>query len=271
MGTEKRDSDDDIRKYLPDLKTILRHADPAYSDEVLREAMDNPELDAALEERKRGLEALEQGRTSEAGARHGELSTPPGVPGAVPLRVSAPSPWAKAASGDAIDKSALPSASAPKTDVPAAAPVTSPIRPANEARPPKKRGALPMWVLPGMLAIALSPFAMWAVVSMLPPRHPVELPASAVPSTQATAPAPSAALTSTTTVTPAALSPDRVPLPATTVDAGAVAPPSSAVAESPRPVTGTMIKKPPKATVPVAPASATVAPTDPPPPPKMIN
>jgi hypothetical protein len=43
-----RDSDDDIRKYLPDLKTILREADPARAKEKLEKAQDNPELDAAL-------------------------------------------------------------------------------------------------------------------------------------------------------------------------------------------------------------------------------
>ena len=43
-----RDSDDDIRKYLPDLTTILREADPARAKEKLEKAQDNPELDAAL-------------------------------------------------------------------------------------------------------------------------------------------------------------------------------------------------------------------------------
>lgn len=43
-----RDSDDDIRKYLPDLSTILREADPARAKEKLAKAQDNPELDAAL-------------------------------------------------------------------------------------------------------------------------------------------------------------------------------------------------------------------------------
>ena len=43
-----RDSDDDIRKYLPDLTTILRDADPARAKEKLEKAQDNPELDAAL-------------------------------------------------------------------------------------------------------------------------------------------------------------------------------------------------------------------------------
>ena len=43
-----RDSDDDIRKYLPELSTILREADPARAKEKLSKAQDNPELDAAL-------------------------------------------------------------------------------------------------------------------------------------------------------------------------------------------------------------------------------
>lgn len=43
-----RDSDDDIRKYLPDLSAILREADPARAKEKLTKAQDNPELDAVL-------------------------------------------------------------------------------------------------------------------------------------------------------------------------------------------------------------------------------
>jgi hypothetical protein len=50
-----RDSDDDIRKYLPDLDTILREADPARGQAKLQEAQDNPELDKALAELKQGL------------------------------------------------------------------------------------------------------------------------------------------------------------------------------------------------------------------------
>jgi hypothetical protein len=56
-----RDSDDDIRKYLPDLSTILREADPARAKEKLAKAQDNPELDAALAHAQRPSERPSEG------------------------------------------------------------------------------------------------------------------------------------------------------------------------------------------------------------------
>ena len=183
MSKRDRKSEDDIRKLLPDVATILRHADPAYSEKMLQEAMDNPELDAALEDRKRGLDALD---------REAQASADTATEGTV--RVSAPSPWAHENAGGGIDKSALPSAAAPKVEVPAAAPpVTAPIRSAAMAeRGGDGRRALPRWILPAIAAIALSPFMMWAVVSSLPPRHP-QNPGSSAQATASAAPAPSAA------------------------------------------------------------------------------
>ncbi|XYH99212.1 hypothetical protein ACMHYB_05440 [Sorangium sp. So ce1128] len=49
MGSNK-DSDDDIRQYLPDLESIRREADPAVAERKLQQALDNPELDRALSE-----------------------------------------------------------------------------------------------------------------------------------------------------------------------------------------------------------------------------
>src|SRR5262245_35409519 len=138
----KRDSDTDIRKLLPDMKTILKHADPAYSERIYREAMDNPELDAAVAERDRALAEME-GREGP-----GESVPPAGAtaaPAGEEVRVSAPSPWAKAAPAGDIDKSALPSASAPTAEAPAVAPpVTSPVLPEKaEQRGPAARRPLP--------------------------------------------------------------------------------------------------------------------------------
>ncbi|WP_437586863.1 hypothetical protein [Sorangium sp. So ce1000] len=48
--------DDDIRKYMPDLKTIARTADPALAEERYREAINNPELDRALDDLRQGNE-----------------------------------------------------------------------------------------------------------------------------------------------------------------------------------------------------------------------
>ncbi|HTN91994.1 MAG TPA: hypothetical protein VL242_50340, partial [Sorangium sp.] len=49
MGSNK-DSDDDIRQYLPDLESIRREADPAVAERKLQQALNNPELDRALSE-----------------------------------------------------------------------------------------------------------------------------------------------------------------------------------------------------------------------------
>lgn len=184
----RRDSDDDIRKLFPDLKTILRHADPAHAERVLREAQDNPELDEALAERERN-------RASESSDDLGERTTLSGTAGTAPVvappprRGSAPSPWAKDPAEYVLDKAALPSANAPRPEKPAAAPpVTSPITPAD-ARPAPVNGrrTMPGWVLPIAAAIALSPLAMWAVASRLPP--PRTAPQSASSSAQAPVPA----------------------------------------------------------------------------------
>ncbi len=212
----RRDSDDDIRKLFPDLKTILRHADPAHAERMLREAQDNPELDEALAERERN-------RARESSDDLGERTTLSGTAGAAPVvaprRGSAPSPWAKDPAEYVLDKAALPSANAPRSEKPAVAPpVTSRIVTA-EARPAPVNGrrTLPGWVLPIAAAIALSPFAMWAVASKLPPRtapqsasSSVQVPAPVVsdsaaqPSIASSAPTPSGSATSAAAVPPTA-------------------------------------------------------------------
>jgi hypothetical protein len=193
----KRDSEDDIRKYLPDVATILKRADPARSEQLYREAMDNPELDAALAERR---QRLGEDADGEQGA---EAMTLPGpvAPTDQAARVSAPSPWAKGAGDVAIDKAALPSATAPKPQEAATVPRVA----SAEGKRPKRRRGPPKWVFPGMAAIALSPLAMWAVMSRLPPRQGVNalmtsasaqatvalvMDAGAAASSQSSAPAP---------------------------------------------------------------------------------
>src|SRR5690242_7124134 len=105
----KRDSEDDIRNYLPDLATIVKRADPAYSEKLYREAMDNPELDQALAERKRWLEQHggDEGdeTTANAGARPsaGAVSAD-AAPTAAPTHISAPSPWTTSAGAEVIDR-----------------------------------------------------------------------------------------------------------------------------------------------------------------------
>jgi hypothetical protein len=78
-----RDSDDDIRKYLPELSTILREADPARAKEKLTKAQDNPELDAAIAHAQRP-----SARPSEASPWAAE---PVGIaPAALPSSLAAP-------------------------------------------------------------------------------------------------------------------------------------------------------------------------------------
>jgi hypothetical protein len=235
----KRESDTDIRKFLPDLPSILKRADPAYGEKIYREAMDNPELDEAIAERDRAIAEME-GREGtnesvppemEAREATGE-SVPPDdeitAPHVVGTRVSAPSPWATAAP-NAIDRSALPSATAPSAEVPGAAPpVTSPVQPRGAAQAQLSgRRKLPRWVFPGILAIALAPLAMWAVMSTLPPRHPlnpapgasasaqVAVPATVdggtVPGIQSSAPLESVALPSATVLPTAPTAPNTAP------------------------------------------------------------
>jgi len=102
-----RDSDDDIRNYLPDLNTILREADPARAKEKLAKAQDNPELDAALAHAKRPSAPLSDASPwaaepagIEAAALPSSLAAPPVVvvkkPEAKPRKGVVFSPWAKA-------------------------------------------------------------------------------------------------------------------------------------------------------------------------------
>ena len=102
-----RDSDDDIRKYLPDTSAILREAAPARAKAKLAKAQDNPELDAALAQVQ---PARPSERPSEASpwaaepigiaatALPSSLAAPLVVKeAAAPRRKRAPfSPWAKA-------------------------------------------------------------------------------------------------------------------------------------------------------------------------------
>lgn len=163
-----RDSDDDIRNYLPDLSTIMRKADPAYGEKILREAMDNPELDAALAERRK--ETSDGGDPAESAGK---------APEAAKAGANAPSPWAKASSEEPIDRAALPSASAPKAQAAAVEPNgTSPIKILSEkgARPQGRR-TLPLWLFVVAATVALvSPIAMWLISSKLPPRAVPEAP-----------------------------------------------------------------------------------------------
>jgi hypothetical protein len=66
-----RDSDDDLRKYMPDRATILREADPRHAEEKYRSALANPELDEALAEVRTGPQAK-----AKAKVKAGAVATP---------------------------------------------------------------------------------------------------------------------------------------------------------------------------------------------------
>jgi hypothetical protein len=229
-----RDSDDNIQKYLPDLATIRREADPAYAEKKLREALNNPELDAALAELK---EELKEGEHPFAFP-----SVPPvlkaqgggaaSTAGASTQAVAAPPP---------IEKGMLPSSFAPIV----ATPVVKPIAPAVVRRtvPSRKRMRLPGWAIAALAVLAvLGPVAMMMIFSKLP----APAPRAAV---SAVLPAVSAAAEVAASVRSAAAMP---PLPP---DADAGAP---AVAPTP-PVPNTA-KKPPPTPVRTATTAPTVAP-----------
>jgi hypothetical protein len=247
----KRDSDTDIRKYMPDLATILKHADPAHSDRIYREAMDNPELDAAVAERDRQLAAMD-GRSSAPSGTDGSPAA-----GDAPARVSAPSPWATSAE-HVVDKAALPSADLPKTEPP---PVTSPI-PRRVAR--NRRRALPRWVLPAMGAVVLSPLVMWMVMSKVPPRHPVPVPAASPSQVQAPAPSSSETPTMPSAAPSASTGPTAAPSAQSSAPAATSAPPPVPTAVPQKHAPRGALDDPHKSPAPPAPPP-TVEPAPPPP------
>ena len=207
-----RDSDDDIRKYIADVDTIVKGADPARRKEQLRRAQDNPELDQALEELNDGLK---EGESPFAFPIVHLRPKGQGAAEAVTATAKAASPWA----GDApeIARGALPSSLGPN----AAPPVTTPI-PAEPVKPARrKRRALPSWRVSALAVLAaLSPVAI--VLIFLRVHAPV-VAEPAVPSASAHASAPSIATASASPQAPAtAVAPSaELPQPAVpTVDAG---------------------------------------------------
>src|SRR5690349_6721561 len=87
----------DMRRYAPDLATVLKETDPARIAERRRRALEDPALQAAVEEMERERAA----------------SRPPEVKGeedTIAARTRGPSPCSKegAASAEAIDEEALP-------------------------------------------------------------------------------------------------------------------------------------------------------------------
>lgn len=137
----RSDSQIDLAKYAPSLETRREILDEQAAQERLRKALDNPELDAALEEYRSESETL---------------PNPPPAP--APLAPAMPSAWgARSADVATIDKALLPSANAP-----VAPPVTTPVEvdePRRPARPwsmtQKGLAAIAFAFLPAMLVFML--------------------------------------------------------------------------------------------------------------------
>jgi hypothetical protein len=137
-----RDIDDDTHKYMPDLKTILRTADPKVAAATRRKALDAPEVAEAIAELR----------------EDSEVTQPIGV-GAAAASAASASPWSTMAGTGAgaagIDKAALPSALAPM----AAPPV---VRDAGESTPAgsqqerKRKKGLPLWMTGGAAVLAVA-------------------------------------------------------------------------------------------------------------------
>ncbi|WP_437990157.1 hypothetical protein [Sorangium sp. So ce145] len=225
--------DDDIRKYMPDLKTIARTADPALAEERYREAINNPELDRALDD-------LRQGN----GAGQAPFEFPVVVAAPKPAETPAPAP-------------AAPGSAAPVAPVAAAkvAGGQTGAGPARDAAPPRdrRRGMSRGRIAVLLTVVVLGPLATYQVFSRLRRAEaPVASAAPVAPSGAMTAPGrPSAeaAGAGASTGAPAAAEPGTRPGAPPAVDAGAsdeVSPPAAGASdEAPPPKAGASDEAPP--------------------------
>jgi hypothetical protein len=141
-----RDSKIDLEDIF-DLETMLREADPKRRAQKLREALNNPELDKALEEARAA-----------------------GVPGlGEPVRDSPPSPWARARPKlVSIDRAALPSASVTTVRVPVTTPNAEQPSPEQVSRNRPSWPAVKTWG--GALLAVFGPLFLMYVLFVRPSR-----------------------------------------------------------------------------------------------------
>ena len=148
-----RDSDDDIRKYMPDFNTILRTADPAVAAAKRRAALDAPGVAEVITEIREDNEVTLSAVVA--------VAVPPR---AVAVAVVSASPWSATAGGE-IDKAALPSSLAPN----AAPPV---VRDAAMVKPTARKTAkktFPPWASSVAAVIAVVGPCTFAVVLLSRP------------------------------------------------------------------------------------------------------
>jgi hypothetical protein len=238
-----RDSDDDIRKYMPDFKAILRAADPAVAAETRRAALDAPEVAEVIAEIREDNEVTLPAAAVTAAA-----------PRAVAVAVVDASPWAVAGE---IDKAALPSSHAPN----AAPPVVRDAMPATPKAQKTATRKFPGWASSVAAVIAVVGPCTFAVVLL---SRPTQNGGVTVPSANAGASVSSAAVPPVVTgAAPVSMQAPGVPpvAPSAESDAGAAPPvvvPSAAIAPSARPLLRPAVPRvvpapePPAAVVPSA-------------------
>ncbi len=130
---------DDHRPPNARISQVMRRLAPEQVEERVRRAIDDPALQAAVEEMQRERAA------SRPPAIEAEGDDERTVP-----RAGAPNPWAKDGA-TAIDKAALPSAGAP-----AAEPVEKTVAATRSERPANKLRAMwPIWAAAGTIAAVL--------------------------------------------------------------------------------------------------------------------
>lgn len=196
-----RDSDDDIHKYMPDFKTILRTADPAVAAEKRRTALDAPDVVEVIAELR----------------EDNEVTLPVGV--APRAAAASASPWA-AAEGE-INKAALPSSLAPN----AAPPVVRDATDAKTKRAETARKKFPAWAASVAAVVAVAGPVTFAVILL---SRPPQNGAATVPSATALAVPGSAAAPVVTSAAPLATQVPSVQSAVPAPSVSAVAPPSAA-------------------------------------------
>jgi hypothetical protein len=196
-----RDSDDDIHKYMPDFKTILRTADPTVAAEKRRAALDAPDVVEVIAELR----------------EDNEVTLPVGIVSRATAAASA-SPWA-AAEGE-INKAALPSSLAPN----AAPPV---VRDAADAKPKRAETAkkkFPAWAASVAAVVAVAGPVTFAVILL---SRPTQNGAATAPSATGLAVVGSAAASVVTSAAPLATQAPSVQSAAPVPSVSAVAPPAA--------------------------------------------
>ena len=255
-------SDVELGEYFPDLEIIVREVDPERRAKRLRNAIDNPGIDEALEGARQSLARVDR---------------------ATPNRGSVASPWAQQTPEvGALDKAALPSALMPFAPAPER--TLEPEHATTIEQTPVPINARPTW----RLRVTKSTMAVIAVVAPLTLMYFLLVwrkdpgPVTSAPATASatsttppvwTVPAPIPALTAVPTIAPSVAPTDSATAPQVpTADPHGGKPPHAGTPHpvQPSPSSEPVVPSSPKTAEPVSPPppppAVTSAPTPPPPP-----